>query len=50
LHHSLGGDDLVALEVAEQFSHIVSDLLLEYEVIKLPHHNGCHRLRRIEAT
>ena len=50
LHHSIGRNVLSLDEGAEQFSHIVSDLLLEYQVITLPSGNGRHRLRRLETT
>ena len=50
LHHSIGRNVLSPDEGAEQFSHIVGDLLLEYQVIALPSGNGRHRPRRLETT
>ena len=50
LHHSIGRDALSPTEGAREFSHIVSDLLLEYEVITLPTCNGRHRPRKMEMT
>ena len=35
LHHSLGCNQLALDEAADQFSHIVSDLLLKYGIIKM---------------
>ena len=50
LHHALGSDVLAPDEAAEQFSHILSDLLLEFEVITPPRDHSRHRPRRIETT
>ena len=50
LHHLIGRDVLSPAEGAGEFSHIVSDLLLEYEVIILLTCNGRHRPRRMETV
>ena len=50
LHHSLGRDVLPPVEVAEQFSNILGDLLLEYGLTTSSSYNGRHRPRRIETT
>ena len=49
LHHLIGRDVLAPAEGAGDFSHIVSDLLLEYGMMTSPNCNGRHRPRRMET-
>jgi len=42
LHHSLGCDSLPAAEAAVQFSNVVSDLLMEFRLIKSSYCSGRH--------